>query len=41
MIGFTSNYVKAERPFDKSLVNTIQAVTLGEWNEEKTALISL
>lgn len=38
MVGFSNNYVKAERPVDKSLVNTIQTVVLGEWNEEKTAL---
>ena len=39
MIGFSTNYVKAERSFDKSLVNTIQTVTLGEWNEDKTVLV--
>jgi len=39
MVGFSTNYVKAERSFDKSLVNTIQTVTLGEWNEDKTALV--
>jgi threonylcarbamoyladenosine tRNA methylthiotransferase MtaB len=38
MVGFTNNYVKVERPFDKNLVNTIQTVTLGEWNEERSAL---
>ena len=39
MVGFTSNYVRVERPYDKSLVNTIQTVTLGSWNEEKSALV--
>lgn len=39
MVGFSSNYVKAERPFDKSLVNSIQTIILGKWNEEKTALM--
>jgi threonylcarbamoyladenosine tRNA methylthiotransferase MtaB len=38
MVGFTSNYVKAERLLDNSLVNTVQQVTLGDWNKEKTAL---
>ena len=38
MVGFTGNYIRAERPYDKNLVNTIQTITLGEWNEEKTAL---
>jgi threonylcarbamoyladenosine tRNA methylthiotransferase MtaB len=38
MVGFTNNYVKEERPFDKNMVNTIQTVTLGEWNEERSAL---
>jgi threonylcarbamoyladenosine tRNA methylthiotransferase MtaB len=38
MVGFTSNYVKAERPYDKSLVNTIQTVTLEDWNEDRTAI---
>jgi len=39
MVGFTSNYVRVERPYDKSLVNTIQTVTLGSWNEDKSALV--
>ena len=38
MVGFTSNYVKAERPYDKSLVNKVQLVKLADWNEEKTAM---
>ncbi len=41
MTGFSDNYIKAERPYDKSLVNTIQPITLGDWNEEKTALSAL
>ena len=41
MVGFSSNYVKAERPYDKKLVNTIQIVTLGEWNDDKSALIGV
>jgi len=39
MVGFTSNYVRVERPYDKSLVNTIQTVTLGSWNKDKSALV--
>jgi threonylcarbamoyladenosine tRNA methylthiotransferase MtaB len=39
MVGFTSNYVRVERPYNKSLVNTIQTVTLGSWNEDKSALV--
>ena len=35
MVGFSSNYVKVERPYDKKLVNTIQTITLGEWNDDK------
>ena len=38
MHGFTENYVKLERPFTKDLVNSIQEVVIGDWNEEKTAL---
>lgn len=38
MVGFTNNYVKVERPFDKNLVNTVEIVKLGKWNEEKSAL---
>ena len=39
MVGFTHNYIRVERPFEKALVNTIQSIHLGEWNEEKTALM--
>jgi len=38
MVGFSSNYVKTERTYNKSLVNKIQMITLGDWNEEKTAI---
>lgn len=38
MVGFTNNYVKVERSFDKNLVNTVEIVKLGKWNEEKSAL---
>ncbi|MDR3651948.1 MAG: tRNA (N(6)-L-threonylcarbamoyladenosine(37)-C(2))-methylthiotransferase MtaB [Paludibacter sp.] len=41
MVGFSSNYVKVERTYDKKLVNTIQTVTLGGWNEDKSALIEI
>ena len=36
--GFTENYVKVQTAYDKQLVNTIQQVTLGTWNDDKTAL---
>jgi len=39
MVGFTHNYIRVERPYEKTLVNTVQSVQLGEWNEEKTALM--
>ena len=38
MVGFTANYVKAERRYDKILVNKVASITLGEWNTEKSAL---
>ena len=38
MVGFTNNYIKTERLYEKALVNKVQLVTLGDWNEEKTAL---
>ncbi|MDD4972462.1 MAG: tRNA (N(6)-L-threonylcarbamoyladenosine(37)-C(2))-methylthiotransferase MtaB [Paludibacter sp.] len=39
MVGFTSNYVRVERPYDKTLVNTIQSVRLGNLNEDGSALV--
>ena len=39
MVGFTNNYIRVERPYDKTLVNTIQSVYLGDWNKEKNALM--
>ena len=38
MVGFTENYVRAELPFDKNKVNTLQFVVLGDWNDEMSAL---
>lgn len=38
MYGFTENYIKVEIPYDSSLVNETRRITLGEWNEDKTAL---
>ena len=38
MVGFTENYVRLERTLDKSLVNSIHSVTMGEWNEDYSAL---
>ena len=39
MHGFTENYIKVEIPYDSSLVNETRQVTLGDWNENKTALV--
>ena len=39
MHGFTENYIKAEIPYDDSLVNEARQVTLEGWNEDKTALV--
>jgi len=41
MVGFTNNYIRVERSYDKNLVNTIQIVTLGAWNEDRSALKSI
>lgn len=38
MVGFTNNYIRVERPYDKGLVNTIQNIRLDSWNDEKSAL---
>lgn len=38
MYGFTENYVKIEFDYDESIVNKIEAITLGDFNSEKTAL---
>lgn len=38
MHGFTENYIKVEIPYDRKLVNETALVTLGGWNEDKTAL---
>jgi threonylcarbamoyladenosine tRNA methylthiotransferase MtaB len=38
MFGFTENYVRVERDYDKNHVNTYESIVLGEWNIEKTAL---
>lgn len=40
MHGFTANYVRVERPYDKSLVNKITTVRLGDFNADKSALIA-
>jgi len=38
MVGFTENYIRVERPYDKSLVNSIHTVKMGDWNEDYSAL---
>jgi threonylcarbamoyladenosine tRNA methylthiotransferase MtaB len=39
MVGFTNNYIRVERPYDNALVNTIQTITIGNWNEDHSALL--
>lgn len=39
MHGFTENYIKVEVPYNTSLVNQTRTVKLGNWNEDKTALL--
>ena len=39
MNGFTENYVRVEKNADKEFVNRLEKVVLGDWNEERTALI--
>lgn len=39
MYGFTENYVKVEAPYDKKKVNEISVVTLGDFNDQGTALL--
>ncbi len=41
MEGFTSNYIKVQSKLDKSKINKIEIIQLGEWNEDKTALTAL
>lgn len=38
MHGFTENYIKVEIPYDNHLVNVTRRVTLGPWNEDRSAL---
>ncbi len=38
MTGFTENYVRVEKLYDKNSVNTIENVKLSGWNEDMTAL---
>ncbi|WP_165043418.1 tRNA (N(6)-L-threonylcarbamoyladenosine(37)-C(2))-methylthiotransferase MtaB [Dysgonomonas sp. ZJ709] len=39
MYGFTENYVKVEVPFDINQANEIKIITLGNFNNAKTALV--
>lgn len=40
MHGFTENYIRVERPYDRKMVNVVENIIPGEWNADKTALIS-
>ena len=39
MVGFTHNYIRVERAYDKNRINTIETVQLQDWNNDKSALI--
>jgi len=41
MVGFTENYIRVEAPLNKEYINTVQVISLGNWNEDKTTLISV
>jgi threonylcarbamoyladenosine tRNA methylthiotransferase MtaB len=41
MVGFTANYIRVERPYEKKKVNTIEKIKLGGWNDQHSALIAL
>lgn len=38
MLGFTNNYIRVERPYDKTLINTVQTIKMDNFNDEKIAL---
>jgi len=38
MHGFTDNYIRVETEFDKSLVNTLTKVRLGDFTEDGMSL---
>ena len=39
MHGFTDNYIRVEIHSDAAVDNTIVQVRLGDWNQDKTALL--
>ena len=41
MTGFTQNYVRVERPYDKKRINTVETVALQNWNDDRSALTCL
>jgi threonylcarbamoyladenosine tRNA methylthiotransferase MtaB len=38
MVGFTSNYIRVEKPMNRPSINTIEEVKLGGWNVDRNAL---
>ena len=38
MLGFTNNYIRVERPYDKNKVNTVETILLGGWSDDKSSL---
>lgn len=41
MVGFSSNYVRVEKAFDRASVNQMEWVELGEFNEDGSALVAI
>ena len=38
MTGFTENYIRVERDYDRSLVNSVETVKLKEFDKENMAV---
>jgi hypothetical protein len=38
--GFTNNYVRLTKPKASELINSVELVTLGDWDEERGALLA-
>ena len=38
MVGFSHNYIRVERTYDKDRINKVESLILSGWNEDKTAL---
>ena len=40
MYGFTNNYVRLTKPKASELINAVELVKLGDWDEERGALVA-